>query len=72
MMKTIFNVVNRQDLLQALTLRDTEVCINGRVGFLQSIEREDGSGFKFNVRIGRYDAKTMRHVTETLFIGFTK
>ena len=71
MMKTVFNIVTKNDLFNAMGASgNMEVLINGRVGTLQSVQREDGSGTKFNVKICRYDNKTMKFVYESIFMNF--
>lgn len=70
---TVYKIETKADLQAALVRSGNEmVMVNGRVGTLQSVQREDGSGNCFNIKLGRYDAKTMRFVTETLFLKFTK
>lgn len=71
MMKTVYAITTKYELFNAMCLSgNQEVLINGRVGLLQSVEREDGSGTKFNVKICRYDNKTFKHVYENIFMNF--
>ena len=73
MIKNVFQITTKNELCAALTRSGNEmVMVNGRVGTLQSVQREDGSGNCFNIKLGRYDANTMRFVTETLFLKLYK
>lgn len=72
-MITAHKIETKADLQAALIRSGNQnVCVNGRIGTLQSVQREDGSGNCFNIKISRYDAKTLRYVTETLFLKCAK
>ena len=56
---SVLVVETKADLLEALGLAGTQyVSVNGEVGILQSVEREDGSGNCFNVTLLGYGNKT--------------
>lgn len=68
---TVFKVEYKEDLLKALTANDScPILIGGKVGNLISVEREDGSGNKFNVKISRFDKVARKFVTENVFVNF--
>lgn len=68
---TVLKIDTKDQLFAALGASgNLNVLVNGRVGTLLSVQREDGSGTKFNVVLCRYDNVTMRFVNETLFMNF--
>lgn len=71
MMKTVFAIVSKADLFNAMGASgNMEVLVNGRVGTLQSVQREDGSGTKFVVTLCRYDNQSLKFVYEKTFMAF--
>jgi hypothetical protein len=73
MLKTVFNIVTKTDLFNAMGASgNMEVLVNGRIGNLQSVTREDGSGTKFIVKLCRYDNNSLKFVYENIFMNFGK
>lgn len=62
---TVNRITTKASLLEMLGCKNKWVIINGIVGILQSIQREDGSGNCFNVGI-TLDGGT----SQTVFVRF--
>lgn len=71
MVITALKIETREELFSALgAAGNVNVAIAGRIGTLQSVQREDGSGKCFNVTLCRYDNSTMRFVYDKIFVRF--
>jgi hypothetical protein len=71
MTTTVFNVNSKESLFAALGAGDScPILINGQIGNLLSVEREDGSGKKFNVKISRFNNISRTFVTVNVFVNF--
>lgn len=68
---TVFKVDSKESLFAALGASDScPILINGQIGNLISVEREDGSGKKFNVKLSRFDNVSRKFVTVNIFVNF--
>lgn len=67
------SILTRQDLFDALC--DSEYnrfYLRGYIGYVLSVEREDGSGRSFNVRMNHNSNGSGEYITEDIYVRFEK